>query len=160
MVYAQIISIEYKSEYGDSEVYTQFSYSSGTIGKRRFYEEIVNDHKAADEIVKRLTNGETIRLVGDWGAGCYGWEVYYLISTTPCAAPDLQKWVEEIEAKYDSIACDSDTIFPNDLYHKKWPGYEHLGIPAGFEEAENIDYLIAISDEEDDEEDDDSDIWS
>ena len=157
MVYEEAISIEYKGVYGDSEVYTKFSYCSGTIDRRRFHNDVVNDYDAGVKIVKRLKKGETIRLVSAHGAGCYIWEVYYLLSTTKTNDSDLQKWIEEIKAEYDSIACESDIILPNDLYHKKWPGDEYLGVPTGFEEAEDIDYL---DEEEDEEEDDDSDIWS
>ncbi len=156
MVYEEVVSIEYKAEYGDSEVYTKFSYASGTIDRRRFYNEILYNRDCGDRIVERLKNGETIRLVSDNGAGCYCREVYYLISTTKTNDLDLHKWIEEIKAEYDSIACESDTTLPNDLYHKKWPGCESLGVPTGFEEAEKIDCL----EEEEDDGDDDSDIWS
>ena len=151
MIYAKIISIEYKGEYGDSGVWTDFSYSSGAISRQRFRYEIFNDldQDICDRIIERLCSGETLKLVSNTGAGCYEWQDYFLLSIYQDCDSDLVKWVDDIEAKYDSIASESDRYCLKSLYSKKWPGNDDLGIPPGFEEAEDI-YDLEGTDEDED----------
>lgn len=152
MIYAKIISIEYKGEYGDSGVWTDFSYSSGTISRQRFHDEIFNDldQDTCDRIIERLKSGETLKLVSNTGAGCYEWQDYFLLSISPESNSDLVKWVDEIKAKYDSIASESERYCLDSLYCKKWPDNDDLGIPPGFEEAEDIYDLEGTEEEDDD----------